>query len=130
MTQHLHAVALVVPDYDQGLAFYVTQLGFSLTQDLDLGKGKRWILLTPPGGQTHILLARAVDQEQTAAIGNQTGGRVGFFLHTDDFDRDHARYLRAGIDFQETPRHEPYGKVAVFRDPFGNRWDLLQLTTP
>ena len=125
---HIHAVTLVVPDYDAGIAFYVGQIGFALMADTDMGGGRRWVMVAPPGGQTALLLARATDAGQMAAIGNQTGGRVGFFLHSDDFDADHARMLAAGISFDEAPRTEPYGKVAVWRDPFGNRWDLLQLT--
>ena len=127
-TRHLHAVSLLVPDYDAGIAFYVDTLGFDLAQDTDLGDGKRWVLVTPPGGQTHILLARAADPRQILAIGDQFGGRVGLFLHTDDFSTDHAAMIAAGIHFEEEPRTEPYGTVAVWRDPFGNRWDLLQLS--
>lgn len=125
----ISAVALVVPDYDAGIAFYVGALGFDLTSDLDMGAGKRWVTVQPPGGGSALLLARAVSPAQTAAIGNQTGGRVGFILTTDDFARDHAAYLAAGVHFEEDPRSEPYGIVAVFRDPFGNRWDLLEHRT-
>ncbi|GGE41367.1 extradiol dioxygenase [Primorskyibacter flagellatus] len=128
MSARLHAVALVVPDYDNAIAFYTGPLDFDLMQDTDLGNGKRWVLVRPKGGDTALLLARAVNDDQRAAIGNQTGSRVGFFLHTDDFASDHARMTAAGVTFEEPPRHEPYGTVAVFRDPFGNRWDLLQLT--
>ncbi len=124
---HLHAVALVVPGYDAGIAFYVDVLGFDLKCDEDLGGGKRWVIVGPKGAETGLLLARAVTPEQSAAVGRQTGGRVGFFLHTDEFSSEHRRLVEAGVDFEETPRHEPYGTVAVFRDPFGNRWDLLQL---
>lgn len=124
---HLHAFTIVVPDYDAGLAFYVGRLGFELRADTDLGGGKRWVMVAPPGAQTAILLAQADGPDQTAAIGNQSGGRVGFFLHSDDFATDHARMLAAGVQFDEEPRHEPYGSVAVWSDPFGNRWDLLQL---
>ncbi len=127
MTQRLHAVALVVPDYDQAITFYVDCVGFRLLDDIDLGNGKRWVRVAPPGDDSSsLLIAKAVEEQQSAAIGNQTGGRVGFFLATDDFARDHARMLAAGVEFEETPRHEPYGTVAVWRDPFGNRWDLLQ----
>ena len=122
------AVALVVPDYDAAIAFYVGALGFELVEDTDQGGGKRWVVVRPPGGGAALLLARAVTEAQTAAIGNQTGGRVGFFLETDDFARDHAAFLAAGVMFEEAPRDEPYGMVAVFRDPFGNRWDLLGRT--
>ncbi|WP_147124785.1 VOC family protein [Shimia ponticola] len=123
---HLHAVTIVVPDYDAGLAFYVDTLGFNLIDDIDLGDGKRWVLISP-GGDAHILLAKATTDSQTAAIGNQTGGRVGFFLHSDDFDKDYARMKSAGVTFLEEPRHEAYGEVVVFSDPWGNKWDLLQL---
>lgn len=126
---HLHAFTLVVPDYDSAIAFYVGAVGFHLTSDVDLGGGKRWVLVTPPGGETSILIARADSASQINAIGNQTGGRVGFFLHTDDFGKDHARLTAAGVHFEEQPRTEPYGTVAVWRDPFGNRWDLLELNT-
>lgn len=118
---------LVVPDYDVAIRFYVNQVGFTLLEDTDMGGGKRWVRIAPAGSDTAILIARAVDPRQRAAIGNQTGGRVGFFLNSDDFDRDHARMLANGLEFEEPPRNEPYGKVAVWRDPFGNRWDLLQL---
>lgn len=127
MNATLHAVAIVVPGYEAGLEFFVGRLGFDLVEDTDMGGGKRWVLVRPSGGGTQLLLARAVNDEQRAAIGRQTGGRVGFFLNTEDFDADHARMLAAGVAFEETPRDEPYGRVAVFRDPFGNRWDLLQL---
>ena len=120
------AFTVVVPDYDQGIAFYVGKLGFRLVEDTDLGGGKRWVRVQPQGAETAILLARAVNERQSASIGNQTGGRVGFFLQTDDFGRDHAAFLAKGVVFEEDPRSEPYGIVAVFRDPFGNRWDLLE----
>ncbi|MHA3977831.1 VOC family protein [Halovulum sp. GXIMD14794] len=123
---HLSAVALVVPDYDAAIAFYTGPMGFALTEDIDQGEGKRWVTVQPPGGQTRLLLAQAATPDQQAAIGNQTGGRVGFFLSVEDFDAEHARMSAAGIRFLETPRDEPYGKVAVFEDAFGNRWDLIQ----
>lgn len=123
--QTLATVTLVVPDYEAGLEFYVDQLGFDLVEDTDLGGGKRWVVVGPQSG-ANLLLAKAADDSQTAAIGNQTGGRVGFFLETDDFIDTHARFVAAGVTFHEEPRHEPYGTVAVFSDPFGNRWDLLE----
>jgi len=129
MQQGLHAVTLVVPDYDDAIAFYTKTLRFRLTQDIDLGEGKRWVLVTPPGSDgAALLLAKADEDRQRAAIGNQTGGRVGFFLRTDDFARDHADMLANGVRFEEEPRHEPYGIVAIWQDPFGNRWDLIQFT--
>ena len=127
MAQHLSAVTLVVPDYDAAIAFYVGRLGFRLVEDTPLSASKRWVLVSPPGSkETRLLLAKADSDRQRRAIGDQTGGRVFLFLATDDFDRDHAAYLRAGVEFLEEPRAEPYGKVAVFRDPFGNTWDLIQ----
>lgn len=120
------AVALVVPDYDAAIAFYVGAVGFTLLTDEDLGGGKRWVTVAPNGGGTALLLAKASGAAQEAAIGNQTGGRVGFFLETEDFQRDHAAMTAAGVVFEEPPRQEPYGIVAVWRDPFGNRWDLLE----
>lgn len=129
MKQSLHAVTLVVPDYNSAIAFYVDILGFELLQDIDLGGGKRWVRVAPPGAREgSLLLAQAADAEQKAAVGAQTGGRVGFFLSTDDFARDHDRMRAKGVLFEEDPRHEPYGTVAVWRDPFGNRWDLIEFT--
>ena len=125
--QSLFSVTLVVPDYDAAIAFYCGTLGFTLVEDNGLDDEKRWVVVRPPGGDgASLLLARAADAVQARAIGNQTGGRVGFFLSTDDFARDHAAYLARGVVFEEEPRHEVYGTVAVFRDPFGNRWDLIQ----
>lgn len=126
MSGHLAAVTLVVPDYDQAIAFYAGALGFDLVEDSDLGDGKRWVLVAPPGGQTRLLLAQAASPGQRARIGDQTGGRVAFFLATDDFARDHAAMLASGVRFLEAPRREPYGTVAVFQDPWGNRWDLIE----
>jgi catechol 2,3-dioxygenase-like lactoylglutathione lyase family enzyme len=124
VTACISAVALVVPDYDAAISFY-TGIGFELRANEDMGGGKRWVSVAPAGAETALILARAADDRQMAAIGNQTGGRVAFFLHTDDFDGDHARMRAAGVVFEETPRDEPYGRVAVWRDPFGNRWDLI-----
>ncbi len=124
MTSRISAVALVVPDYESGLAFYVGKLGFRLVQDLDQGR-KRWVVVEPSGGGVRLVLARAEGKVQRAAIGNQAGGRVFMFLETDDFARDHAAMLAAGVELEEDPRHESYGSVAVWRDPFGNRWDLI-----
>ena len=126
MTQHLALISLLVPDYDAGIAFFTGPMGFDLLEDTDLGDGKRWVRVAPKGAETAFLLARAVGDRQTAAIGNQGGGRVWLFLQTDDFARDHAAMIAKGIHFEEPARHEPYGTVAVFQDPFGNRWDLIQ----
>lgn len=128
MPTHIGAMTLVVRDYDEAIAWYRDKLGFALVSDSDLGGGKRWVLMAPPGSsETRLLLAQAVGAEQEAAIGNQSGGRVFLFLHSDDFARDHASMLTAGVTFLEQPRHEAYGSVAVFQDLYGNKWDLLQL---
>ena len=117
---------VLVPDYDDGIAHFVDDLGFELVEDTPQD-GKRWVVVRPgPGADTGIVLAEATTPEQQASLGNQLGGRVGFFLHTDDFARDHARMTAAGVHFREEPRHEPYGIVAVFEDKYGNGWDLLQ----
>ena len=120
----ISALALVVPDYGTAIAFYVGVMGFTLTEDIDQGR-KRWVTVEPPGGGARLVLARAEGPVQTAAIGQQAGGRVFLFLATDDFTRDHAAMLAAGVQFDEAPRVEPYGTVAIWRDPFGNRWDLI-----
>lgn len=120
----LSALTLIVPDYDAAIAFYCGQMGFELSEDIDQGH-KRWVRVTPPGGGAGFILAQAADARQTAAIGDQGAGRVWLFLQTDDFAEDHARLLAAGVTFEEEPRHEVYGTVAVFRDVFGNRWDLI-----
>ncbi|AJF67878.1 VOC family protein [Streptomyces vietnamensis] len=126
-------VTLVVRDYDEAIAFYTDAVGFDLVEDTDRGDGTRWVVVRPRGasgvgglGNAGLLLARAKNEEQEASVGNQTGGRVGFFLHTEDFAGDHERMTAAGVKFLEEPRHEPYGSVAVFEDLYGNRWDLLQ----
>lgn len=120
----LSAVALIVPDYDDAIRFFCGALGFQLLEDVDQGR-KRWVTVAPPGGGASIVLAQAEGTEQQNAIGKQGAGRVWLFLRTDDFDKDHAKMLAAGVIFEESPRLEPYGKVAVWRDPFGNRWDLI-----
>ncbi|MDA3887503.1 MAG: VOC family protein [Allgaiera sp.] len=117
--------SLLVPDYDAALAFFLP-LGFECREDTDLGGGKRWVRIAPPGAETEILLARAVGDRQSAAIGEQGGGRVWLFLETEDFDADHRRMQALGIRFESAPRDEPYGRVAVWSDPWGNRWDLIQ----
>lgn len=125
---HIGLCTLVVRDYDEAISFYVEKVGFDLIEDSDLGDGKRWVIVAPKGAvETRILLAQARNNQQTDAIGNQTGGRVGFFLNTDDFARDHANMTTAGVTFLEEPRYEPYGTVAVFEDLYGNKWDLLEL---
>ena len=126
MTQSIATIALVVRDYDEAIGFYRDRLGFTLVADTPLGPGKRWVLVAPAGGGARLLLAEADGPEQQAHIGNQTGGRVRFFLETDDFARDFAAYSARGVTFLEAPRHEPYGSVAVFEDLYGNKWDLIQ----
>ena len=116
-------------DYDEALDFYVGRLGFALVEDRPLGGGKRWIVVAP-AGRAALLLARADGPEQEARVGDQTGGRVFLFLHTDDFARDHALLRSRGVRFLEAPREEPYGVVAVFEDLYGNRWDLLEPVKP
>ncbi|MDQ3618156.1 MAG: VOC family protein [Pseudomonadota bacterium] len=128
MKQTLGSVALLVRDYDEAIAWYTQALGFELLEDSPRDDGKRWVRVAPAGSnQTALLLARAGNDEQRARIGKQTGGRVGFFLHSDDFHRDHAVMIARGVKFTEAPRNEPYGIVAVFEDLYGNRWDLLEL---
>jgi catechol 2,3-dioxygenase-like lactoylglutathione lyase family enzyme len=127
MKQHIAAVTLLVPDYDKAIVYYVGKLGFTLAEDTALSPAKRWVVVSPPGnGETALLLAQADSPDQRQAIGDQAGGRVFLILKTDDFDRDFARFKRAGIEFLEEPRLEPYGKVVVFRDAFGNKWDLIE----
>lgn len=127
MTSRLAMIAVLVRDYDEAIAWYRDALGFVLLEDADRGGGKRWVRMAPAGNAAFsLLLARAATPAQQAAVGNQHGGRVGFFLHTDDFARDHARLSGAGALFEEVPRHEEYGTVVVFRDLYGNRWDLIQ----
>jgi catechol 2,3-dioxygenase-like lactoylglutathione lyase family enzyme len=119
-------VAVIVRDYDEAIAWYRGALGFALLEDSDRGGGKRWVRMAPRGNaRFSLLLAKAATPQQAAAIGDQHGGRVGFFLHTDDFAGDHARLVAAGACLEEAPRHEPYGSVVVFRDLHGNRWDLI-----
>lgn len=127
---HLGLVSIVIDDYDRALRHYVQDLGFSLITDRVQGDN-RWVVVSPPGAErdrmaTHILLAVADTDEQRARIGDQTGGRVAFFLHTNDFDMDHLVLAERGVKFEEEPRDEPYGRVAVFRDLYGNRWDLIE----
>jgi catechol 2,3-dioxygenase-like lactoylglutathione lyase family enzyme len=127
MTQFISAISLIVPDYDQAIGFYVGLLGFDLVEDTELSEDKRWVLVAPPGStETRLLLAKASNEAQEEVIGEQAGNRVFLFLETYDFDTDFALMERAGIDIIEEPRMEPYGQVAVFRDPFGNKWDLIE----
>ena len=122
-------VTLVVPDYDPAIAFFTEVLGFELVEDkpslTNDGRPKRWVVVRPPGGGTGLLLARADGERQEAVVGDQTAGRVGFFLQVDDFDATYRRMVEAKVEFVKPPRTEPYGRVAVFRDLTGNPWDLL-----
>lgn len=128
MKQSIALVSLVVPEYDEALEFYVGVLGFELIEDRPVPEqNKRWVVVAPRGSAgCQLLLARASTPEQITRIGNQTGGRVFLFLHTDDLERDHAAFRAKGVPFVREPRREPYGKVAVFRDPWGNLWDLIE----
>ncbi len=126
MNRAIVQIALLVRDYDEAIAWFQRALGFVLVEDSDLGGGKRWVRIAPAADATFcLLLARGVNERQLAAVGDQHGGRVGFFLHTDDFARDHARLVAAGARFDGEPRHEAYGTVVVFTDLYGNRWDLI-----
>ena len=130
MNQSLGLVALVVREYDEALEFFVGKLGFDLVQDRFMPEeNKRWVVVQPPGAGpgAQLLLARASTPEQTARIGDQTGGRVFLFLYTDDFWRDHARFVQAGVEFVRAPTEQAYGTVAVFKDLYGNLWDFIQL---
>jgi catechol 2,3-dioxygenase-like lactoylglutathione lyase family enzyme len=124
--QSLALVTLLVADYDAAIRWYRDVLGFELLEDTPLAPGRRWVRVGPKGGAAAFLLARADTPEQVARIGSQTGGRVGFFLVTDDFDGDHAAMAARGVRFLEAPRREAYGTVAVFEDLHGNRFDLIQ----
>jgi len=128
MRQHLNAIALLVKDYDEAIEYFTRILCFQLIEDTQLTPDKRWVVVAPRGSEKgcSILLAKAANEQQTAAIGNQTGGRVFLFLHTDDLDRDYQRMKKAGVTFSEEPREEVYGKVVVFEDLYGNRWDLIE----
>ena len=127
MTRALAHVAILVRDYDEAIAWYTQALGFVLLEDSAMEPGKRFVRVGPPGGEgATLLLARAANPVQEARIGDQSGGRVFLFLHTDDFDSDHARLERCGARFTGPPRHESYGTVAVFVDLYGNKWDLIE----
>ena len=126
---HLELVAIVVEDYESAIEFFVGTLGFDLVEDspslTNDGRPKRWVVVRPPGAQTGLLLARADGPVQRSAVGNHAGGRVGFFLRVDDFDAAYEKMTAGGVEFITAPRVEPYGRVAIFRDVAGNRWDLL-----
>ena len=125
--KHIHTISLVVRDYDEAINFYVDKLGFTLLDDTDMGNGKRWVTVSPHDStQACLLLAKAASPEQESRIGNQTGGRVFLFLHTDNFQRDYESMKANGVHFLEEPRNESYGTVVVFEDLYGNKWDLLE----
>jgi catechol 2,3-dioxygenase-like lactoylglutathione lyase family enzyme len=124
---HLASISILVRDYDEALHYYRNILGFQLIEETKLDDGKRWLLVAPPGSrETRLLLAKAANPEQLAQVGCQCGGRVFLILSTDDFDRDYRAFSARGVHFRETPRHEAYGKVAVFEDLYGNLWDLRE----
>ncbi len=127
MKQHIAHIALVVDDYDEAIAFYTEILDFVLIEDSKLSEDKRWVLIAPPSAnECALLLAKAANKEQAASIGNQTGGRVFLFLFTDDFWRDYHKMVSRNVEFVRSPKEEAYGTVAVFKDLYGNLWDLLQ----
>ena len=131
MNRSITRVTIVVRDYDEAIAYYTGSLGFALVEDTDMGNGKRWVVVAPKGGTgAALLLARAANDEQVSRIGNQTGGRVFLFLHTDDFWRDYNEMKSSGVRFIEEPRQEPFGTVVVFEDLYGNRWDMVQPLSP
>ena len=127
----ISAVTFLVREYDEAISYFTRDLGFTLVEDSPRGHGKRWVLVAPAGsGGTALLLAKASTIEQENHVGNQTGGRVSFFLSTDDFSRDYALMKSRGVRFSEPPREEPYGTVVVFEDLYGNKWDLVQPADP
>jgi len=126
MSTTLGMIAIVIDDYDRAISHYVNDLGFSLIEDTGLSPEKRWVVIAPSPTGAKILLAKASNDDQRAAIGNSTGGRVGFFLYTDNFAETYERYLTQGIEFTEKPRNESFGQVVVFKDRYGNKWDLIE----
>ena len=125
---HLGMITIVVDNYDEAIEYYTTALGFTLIEDTKMSETKRWVVIAPDTNSgAQLLIAEATTDEQRAAIGNQTGGRVGFFLYTDNFDRDYARMQEHHVAFTEEPRHEEFGKVIVFADKYGNKWDFIEL---
>jgi len=124
---HLGMITVVVDNYDSAIDYYTTALGFTLVEDTKMSETKRWVVVAPDANQgAALLLAQAASPEQSAAIGNQSGGRVMFFLYTDNFDRDYARMAEHNVAFTEEPRYEEYGKVVVFADKYGNKWDFIE----
>jgi hypothetical protein len=123
----LGMVTIVIDEYDRAIQHYVDDLGFTLIEDTELSPEKRWVVIAPSSDGARILLAKAANSQQISAIGNSTGGRVGFFLYTDDFAQTYQSYLTCGIEFTETPRNEKFGQVVVFKDLYGNKWDLIEI---
>ena len=119
-------ITIVIDEYDRAIKHYVDDLGFTLIEDTELSAEKRWVVIAPSSDGAKILLAKAASSEQKSAIGNSTGGRVGFFLYTDDFTETYQSYLSRGVEFTETPRNEKFGQVVVFKDMYGNKWDLIE----
>ena len=130
MTLEIARLSLAVPDYDEAIAFFTRALRFEVLEDEPRGGGKRWVVVAPRRSGVALVLAKAVTPEQQARIGDHTGGRVLLFLHTDDFAAEHAHMTAAGVRFVEPPRHEPHGKVAIFLDLYGNRWELIEPAKP
>jgi uncharacterized glyoxalase superfamily protein PhnB len=126
MSTTLGMIAVVVDDYDLAISHYVNDLGFALIEDTSLSPEKRWVVIAPNSQGARILLAKAANSQQEAAIGNSTGGRVAFFLYTDNFTETYQNYLARGVEFTETPRNESFGQVVVFKDKYGNKWDLIE----
>ena len=126
MATTLGMIAIVIDEYDDAIDHYVNDLGFTLIEDTELSPEKRWVVIAPSSAGAQILLAKASNAQQQAAIGNSTGGRVGFFLYTDNFNETYEQYLSKGIEFTETPRKESFGQVVVFKDKYSNKWDLIE----
>jgi uncharacterized glyoxalase superfamily protein PhnB len=126
MATTLGMIAIVVDEYDSAISHYVNDLGFTLIEDKTLSPEKRWVVIAPSADGARILIAQASNNQQTAAIGNSTGGRVGYFLYTDNFAETYQNYQQRGVEFTETPRNESFGQVVVFKDKFGNKWDLIE----
>ena len=127
MKQRIAQLSLLINDYDEALNFYIQKLHFTLVENTDMGEGKRWVLIAPPGSTgCNLLLAKAINEEQKSRVGNQTGGRVFLFLNTDNFERDYQNLLNQGITIVRKPVKETYGTVAVFADLYGNLWDLIE----
>ena len=127
MKQQIGSVTFLVKDYDEAIEFFVNKLQFDLIEDSQLNETKRWVVVSPKGSSgTSLLLAKAATEEQERSVGNQTGGRVAFFLHTDNFNRDYERMMGKGVNFLESPREEKFGKVVIFQDLYGNKWDFIE----